>query len=173
MNNNSPNTSNKSVAYIGAFVATAAVFFYSLAIMIYTVIRSSSTIYSIMPQGERASILWANGISVAYSIAVFSLLMAAISALIGIISTIILKKLLLYFNPQFDVKKAIVISFMTALTGVIIIYLLLFALLKDWMTLNYIETFSFWFLMPASIYLMASIIGGRQLNRVLKINQMH
>ena len=152
MNNNSPNTSNKSVAYIGAFVAIAAVFFYSLVIMIYTVIRSSSTIYSIMPQGERASILWANGISVAYSIAIFSLLMATISAVLGIVSAVILKKLLLYFNPQFRIKKAILISFITALTGVIIIYLLLFALLKDWMTFNYIEPFLFWFLSASFKY---------------------
>lgn len=165
MNNNSLNITNKNVALNGAIVAVAAVFAYSIVVMIYVLIRSSSTIYTIMPQGERASIIMANGFSVAYSITVFSLLMAAISAIIGAVSAVILKKLLLYFNAQFNVKKAILISFFTALIGVIIIYFMLFALLKDWMTLNYIETFSFWFLIPAAIYFIVCVIGGSQLNR--------
>jgi hypothetical protein len=172
MNINSPNIFIKSGIYNGSIVAVATVIAYSLVIMIYVVTRSSSTIYSIMLEGERTSILWANGISVAYSIAIFSLLMAAISSVIGIISAVILKKLLLYFNPQFNVKKAIVISFMTALIGVIIIYFLLFALLKDWMTFNYIEPFLSWFLLPSAIYLMVCMIGGRQLDRVLRTTEM-
>jgi uncharacterized membrane protein YeaQ/YmgE (transglycosylase-associated protein family) len=172
MNNNLPIISNKNVAYNGAIVAIAAVFAYALVIMIYVEIRSSSTIYSIMPQGERASILWANGISVAYSIAVFSILMALISAIIGAFTAVVLKRILLYFNPEFDFNKAILISFIIALIGAIIIYFMLFALLKDWMTFSYIEPFLFWFLLPSAIYLMVCMIGGRQLNRVLKINEI-
>ena len=160
------------MAYNGAIVAISAVFAYSMVTMIYALMRSSSTIYSIMPQGERASILWANGFSVAYSIAVFSLLMAIFSSVIGIISAVVLKKLLLYFNPKFDFKKGILISFFTALTLNTIIYFLLLALLKDWMTFNYIEPFLFWFLLPAAIYLIVCIVGGSHLNRVLKANEI-
>ena len=168
MNNNQPSTSNKNVAYNGAIVAIAAVFAYSIIIMMYVLIRSSSTIYSIMPNGERSSILWSSGFSVAYSIAVFSLLMAAASSVIGVMAAVILKKLLLCFNSQFQFKKSILISFITALTLIIIIYLFLFALLKDWMTINYIEPFAFWFLFPAAIFLIVCIIGGSQLNKILK-----
>jgi hypothetical protein len=172
MNNNALNITNKNVAYNGAIVAVAAVFGYSLVVMIYVVIRSSSTIYSIVPQEERTSIIMANGFSVAYSIAIFSLLMAAFSAIIGAVSAIILKKILLYFNPEFNDKKAILISFITALIGIIALYFMLFALLKDWMTFNYIETFSFWFLIPAAIYFTVCVILGSQLNRILRLKKI-
>ena len=143
MNNNPINISNKKVAHSGAIVAIAAVFGYAFIVMTYVIMRSSSTIYSIVPQEEKTSIIWANGISVAYSIAVFSLLMAVLSAIVGAVTAIILKKILLYFNPEFNFSKAILISFVTALIGIIIGYFTLFALLKDWMTFNYIEPFLF------------------------------
>ncbi len=166
MNNNLSIISNKKVAYNGALVGIAAVFGYSLVVAVYVVIRSSSTIYSIVPQEEKTSIIMANGFSMVYSIAIFSLLMAVFSAIIGAVVALILKKLLLYFNPELNLKKAILISFITALIGVIIIYYMLFAVLKDWMTFNYIEPFLFWFLLPAAIFVGVCIVGGRQLNRV-------
>lgn len=168
MNNNVLNISNKKVAYNGAIIAIAAVFGYALVVTIYVVMRSSSTIYSIVPQEEKTSIIWANGISAAYSIAIFSILMAIISAIIGGITAIILKKMLLYFNPEFNENKVLLISFMTALIGVNIGYFTLYALLKEWMTFNYIEPFLFWFLIPAAIFLGICIVGGRYLNRHLK-----
>ncbi len=166
MNNNLCIISNKKVAYNGALVGIAAVFGYSLVVAVYVVIRSSSTIYSIVPQEEKTSIIMANGFSMVYSIAIFSLLMAVFSAIIGAVVALILKKLLLYFNPELNFKKAILISFITAVIGVIIIYFMLFAVLKDWMTFNYIEPFLFWFLLHAAIFVGVCIVGGRQLNRV-------
>ncbi len=170
MNNNLSIISNKKVAYNGALVGIAAVFGYSLVVAVYVVIRSSSTIYSIVPQEEKTSIIMANGFSMVYSIAIFSLLMAVFSAIIGAVVALILKKLLLYFNPELNLKKAILISFITALIGVIIIYYMLFAVLKDWMTFNYIEPFLFWFLLPAAIFVGVCIVGGRQLNRIFIYN---
>lgn len=164
------NISNKSVAYYGAIVTVAAVFGYSLVVMMYVLIRSSFTIYNIMPSGERSNILLINGFSIAYSVAIFSVLMALLSSVVGAIVSIILKKSLVYFNPQFNYRKAVIVSATGALVILIIIYALLFTLLKAWMTLNYIETFSFWFLFPAVIFLIACIIGGRQLNRILLNN---
>jgi hypothetical protein len=166
MNNNLPNISNKKVAYNGALVGIAAVFGYSLLVAVYVVIRSSSTIYSIVPQEEKNSIIMANGFSAIYSIAIFAILMAAFSAIIGAVTAIILKEILLYFNSEFNFNKAILISFITALIEVIIGYFILFALLKDWMTFNYIEPFLFWFLLPAAIFMGVCMIGGRQLNRI-------
>jgi len=169
------NISNKFIALNGATVAVATVFAYSILVMIYTIIRSSATIYSIMPMGERNSILWANSISVAYSVAVFSIILALISSISGAIAAVILKNLLLYFNPKLVFKKTVLISFITAFALLFFLYLLLYALLKDWMTFNYFETFSFWFLFPATIFFSACIIGGSKLNKVLEsgINQVN
>ena len=161
------NICNKSIALDGATVAVAAVFAYSIIVMVYSFIRSSATIYSIMPVGERNSILWANGISIAYSVAVFSVLLASISSVTGAITAVILKKLLLYFNPQFNNKKNVFISCITALALLTLLYLLLYALLKDWMTFNYYETFLFWFLFPAAIFFLVCVVGGSKLNKVL------
>ncbi len=162
------NISNKAVAYNGAIVAIAATFAYSMIVMIYTIIRSSATIYSIIPKGERTTILLANGFSVGYSVAFFSLLVAFFSSIAGFIMAIIMKRSLHHFNPLFNFRKAILISCITALTMLIFLYLLFYALLKDLMTFNFAETFLFWFLFPAAIFFAACIIGGIKLNKGLK-----
>jgi hypothetical protein len=167
MLNNTINISNKKVAYAGAKLATAAVLGYSLLVMLYAIIRSSITICNIMPSGERSNILLQNGFSIAYSVAIFSILMALFSAISGAIAGVILKKGFQHFNPNFSNRKAIVISCITAFATLAIMYLLLYGLLKDWVTFNYIETFSFWFLVPAIIYVAACIIGGSKLNKIL------
>ena len=164
MNISKSHISNKTVAYNGAIVAIAAVFAYSLIVMIYVLIRSSATISSIMEKGERMTILLASGFSVAYSVAVFSLLMAAFSSVVGLVTAVVLKKSLLYFNPRFDFRKAILISGITASALLTVMYLSLYSLLKEWMTFNYIETLSFWFLFPAAIFFAACVIGGGKLN---------
>lgn len=161
------NISYKIVAFAGAKIAVASVLAYSLLIMIYAVIRSSATIYKIMPSGERSDILMANGFSIAYSIAVFSLIMALLSSLSGAIAGVFLKKVLQFFNPNFIKRKSIVLICITAFTMLIMMYLLLYALLKNWMTFNYMETFSFWFLMPAVIFLVVYMTGGSKLNTIL------
>lgn len=168
MKKSKSNISNRAVAYKGAIVAIAATFAYSMIVMIYTIIRSSATIYSIMPTGERNTILLANGFSVAYSVAVFSFLMAILSAMAGSVAGVILKKLLLHFNPQFNFRKAVFISCITAFVLLALLYFLFYALLKDWMTFDYYETFSFWFLLPAVIFFAACIIAGSKLNKVLE-----
>ena len=169
MEKSKPNISDRTVAYNGAIAAVAAVFAYSLIVMVYAMIRSSVTIYSIMPKVERNTILLANGFSVAYSVAIFSLLMAALSSVAGAIAAVILKKLLQYFNPRFNLKKSILISCITALVLLILLYILFYALLKDWMTFYYAETFIFWFLFPAAIFITVSIIGGSKINKVLEM----
>jgi len=135
--NSKLNISNRAVAYNGAIVSVAAVFAYSIMVMIYTIIRSSAIIYSIMPGSERNTILWINSFSVAYSVAVFSLLMAALSAVAGSVAAVILKNSLHYFNLRCNFKKAILISCITALAMLILMYILFYALLKDWMTFAY------------------------------------
>jgi hypothetical protein len=172
MVNKTINIRNKSVAYNGALTGVAAVFTYSLAVMIYAVIRSSITIYNIMPSGERSNILLINGFSIAYSVAIFSLLMALLSSIAGAVAGVILKKVLYYFNPNFINRKAIVISCIVAFITLVIMYLLLYALLKNWITFNYMETFSFWFLMPAVIYAAACVVGGSKLNKLLCMDSL-
>lgn len=167
MEKSSLNISNKSVAYNGAVVAIAAVFAYSIVVMIYVIIRSSVTIYSIMPNDGKSTILLSNSFSVAYAVAVFSLLMAALSAVAGSAAAVILRKTLQYFNPRFNFKKAILISCITAFALLILMYILFYALLKKWMTFNYPETFFFWFLFPAFIFFGVCITGGSKLNKVL------
>ena len=162
---NKTTISNQTVAYNGMLVAVAAVFAYSILVMLYVIIRSSTTIYSIMPIGERGSILFASGFSVAYSVTIFSLSMAVFSLVIGFLVAIVLKKLLLYFNPVHDFRKALLVSCTIALVTTMIIYFLLRILLNDWMTYNYIETFLFWLLFPAIIFFVVCVIGGIKMNK--------
>jgi hypothetical protein len=173
MNENPINTSNKRLAYFGAIIAITTVFFYSLIVLIYIIIRSSLTIYEIMLSEVKLAILLENAISMGYSIAVFSIIMAIISSLVGIVTAIILKKSLSYFNPKCLNRKAKIISGITAILIACLIYLLLRFTLKDWMTFNYIEPFLFWFLIPAILFLIFSIVGGSQLNGLLKLQNKH
>ena len=161
------NISDKAVVYNGAIAAVAVVFAYSIVVMIYVIIHSSATILNIMPTGERSSILLANGFSIAYSVAVFSFLMAVLSSLAGAVAAVILKKFMPVLNHEFNFGKAVLVSCIIALVLLNFIYLLFYALLKDWMTFSYPETFLFWFLIPAIIFTAVCIIGGSKLNQVL------
>jgi hypothetical protein len=155
--------SNKTMAYNGALVSITSVFVYSIVVMIYVIIRSSSIICSVMPKEERSVILWANGFSIAYSVTIFSIVMAMISSLAGASAAVILKRSLLHFNPQFQLSKALVISFITALVLLAIQYVLLRVMLKNYMTFGYAETFLFWFGFPAILFLSVCIVGVYQL----------
>ena len=155
-----------AVAYSGALVAVVAVFAYSALVMVYVVSRSSASIYSIMPIGERTAILFASGISVAYSVAVFSVLMAVPFSIVGFASSIILKKALLYFNPFCIPKRAVFISATMALAMLILVYVLLKISLKNWMTMDYLEMLLFWFGFPAVFFSVSCIVGGMKLNEI-------
>jgi hypothetical protein len=154
----------KRCAANGALVAAAGVFAYSLLVMLYTIIRSSASIYNIMPSSERSTIILTNGFSIAYAVVVFSLLMSAPSLLAGAVAGVILKIVLLRLNPQLHFSKAIVISSITSLVLLLLLYLLLYTLLKERITLQYAETFLFWYVFPAFIFFIAVVIGGAKLN---------
>lgn len=159
--------SNKTVAYNGAIAAVGSIFGYSMIVMVYVILRSSITIFIIMPNGERNAILWANGISVAYSVAIFSLFMALVSAGTGAIAAVVLKKSMLYFNPGFIRPKASLVSCITSLILLSVMYLILYSLVKEKITFNYTQTFLLWFLIPAVILFSVSIIGRSELNTIL------
>ena len=154
------------MAYFGAIIAIATVFFYSLIVLIYAIIRSSLTIYEIMLSEEKILILLENGFSMAYSIAIFSILMAIVSALVGSVTAIILKQSMLYFNPKFKNRKALLIGGIIGVSMLSIVYFLLRILLKDWMTFQYIEPFLFWFLFPATLFFILSVVSGKKLNEL-------
>lgn len=161
--------SNKVVAYNGALVAAAGVFAYSFIVMLYTIIRSSASIYGIMQSGERNTILWANGFSMAYCVVIFSLLMAIVSLPAGASAGVILRKLLLWLNPTLQTKKAVAISSITALILLGVLYFLLYALLKERISFQYVETFLFWYFFPAVIFFVAVVAAGINLNKRLMI----
>ena len=163
---------NWAVAYRGALIGVAAVFAYSIIVMLYCIIRSSATIYDIMPAAERNGIFIINGFSIAYSVSIFSILIGLFSAVGGAVTAVILKRLLLHFNNQFNNRKAMIISCIIALLLLIIIYATFYGLLKERMTFSYVETFSFWFLFPAFIFWGVVIIGGGRLNAWLNTGNM-
>jgi hypothetical protein len=156
--------SNKTAACNAALVAVAGVFAYSFVVMLYAIIRSSISIYSIMPSSERSAILLANGFSIAYSVAVFALLMTVVSSAAGAIAGVILKKVLLRFNSQWHFGKAILFSSIASLVLLLLLYLLLYMLLKERITLQYAGTFLFWYVFPAVIFFIAVVISGAKLN---------
>jgi CBS domain containing-hemolysin-like protein len=159
---------NKTAAYNGALVAVSGIFAYSLIVMLYAIVRSSISIYNIMPSSERNIILWANGFSMSYSVAVFSLLMAVVSALVGAVAGLVLRKVLLRFNPQLHFKKAILLSSFTALVLLAALYFLLYALLKERITFQYAETFLFWYASPSAIFYMVMVLAAIKLNKYLQ-----
>jgi hypothetical protein len=160
--------SNKTAAYNGALVAVAGVFGYSLVVMLYAVIRSSVNIYNIIPSSEQNKILWVNGFSIAYSVAVFSLLIAVASSLAGAMAAVLLRKLLLWFNPQLHFSKTILVSSITALVLLAGLYLLLYAMLEERITFQYAQTFLFWYAFPAVLFFVAVVFVGVRLNKQLQ-----
>lgn len=139
---------------------------YSLLVMAYTIIRSSVTICDIVPAGERNSILFVNSFSVAYSVVVFSLLMAVISSLAGACVAVILKKMLLYFNPLFNSNKGVYISGILSLILPGMLSILFYIFLGG--SFTYPQTFLFWFLFPGIIFFAACMVAGIKLNAALR-----
>jgi hypothetical protein len=160
--------SNKRAAYNGALIAVVGVFAYSLVVMLYAIIRSSVSIYNIMPSSEQNTILWANGFSIAYSVAVFSILMAVVSSLAGAGAGVILRKVMLWFNPKLHFNKSIAVSIITSLVLLLLLYLSLYKLLKERITLQYAETFLFWYVFPAVIFFTTMVLAGVKLNKQLR-----
>ncbi len=160
-------SSNKTAAYNGALVAVAGVFAYSLLVMLYAIIRSSASIYNTMPPSELSTILWINGFSMGYSVAVFSLLMAVVSSIAGAVAGVMLRNMLLQFNPQRHFNKAILLSSITAIVLLALLYLLLYILLKERITFQYAETFLFWYVFPGVTFFVAVVAGGVKLNKHL------
>ena len=172
MNEKPINFSNLRLAYFGAIVATATVLLYSIMLLIYVIIRSSLTIYDIIQSEEKTLILFKNAISVAYSIAVFSIIMAIFSSMVGALTAIILKQSILHFNPKFLKRKTKIICVTLSILIVSIIYLLLRFLLKEWMTFDNIEPFLLWFLIPSVLFLIIGIFSGSQLNGLMKLQKV-
>jgi hypothetical protein len=160
--------SNKKAAYYGAIISVAAVFAYSIVIMIYVIIRSSAVIFNVMPKGERNTILLLNNFSVAYSVTIISILIAALSGVFGALAAVILKQSLLYFNPKFNSKNAIWVSCMVALVLLSSMYISLYGWLGDYMTFYNSEIILFWFLFPAIIFAAVCVVAGIKLNRILR-----
>ena len=159
---------HKKIAATGAKLAVAGVFGYSLIVMLYVITRSSVTIFNNMHGKELTNILLLNAFSVAYAVAVFSLLMAVVSSISGAIAGVLLKKALQFYNPTFSENKAVAVSCIVAFTMLLVLYLLLYTMLTNWMTFDFIETFLFWFLLPAAIFFSVAVIAGIQLNKVLE-----
>jgi hypothetical protein len=159
--------SDRKLAYNGAAAAVAAVFAYSLLVMLYVLVRSSVTIYTIMPKAGRMEIIWASGISAAYSVAVFSLIVAVPSAIAGALAALVLKRVLIFFNAGCNVKKAVLVSSVVAILLLFLLYQLLYFLLKERMTFAYADTFLFWFLFPGMIFLSVCAAGGSKLNTMM------
>jgi hypothetical protein len=159
---------NLNAGYYGALISTAAIFLYAWGVMIYVIVRSSNFIFTAMPSGESAGIIFANGFAVAYSVAVFSIAMVIPSSVIGAISAIVIKWFLSRFNNNSDTQRALFISGAVALMMLVIVYIILRVLLKDWMTWDYPETLFFWFGIPAVLFFGACVVGGRELNKVLQ-----
>jgi hypothetical protein len=168
-----PSFNNINIGYYGALISTAAIFLYALVVMIYVIVRSSNFIFSAMPAGERAGIMVANGFAVAYSVAVFSIVMAIVSSAVGATSAIIIKWSLVRFNNKSDMQRAVFMSGAVAMMVLVIVYIILRTLLKGWMTWQYPETLFFWFGIPAVLFFGACVVGGTKLNELLKRETMH
>jgi hypothetical protein len=162
--------SNWKTAYYGATIAIAAVFVYSIVVMIYVVIRSSIIIFNIMPKGERSIIIFLNNFSVAYSVIIISILMAVVSSVIGAFAAIVLKQFMLYFNPKFNPRNAIWVSGIVVLVLLSLAYIMLYSLLRDYITFYYPEILLFWFLFPTIIFTAVCIVAGSKLNKILSSN---
>ncbi len=159
--------SDAMAARTGARIAIATVFGYALACMLYTILRSSLRIVSILPNREQGGILWANALALAYSIAVLSILLALVAAVTGAVAAVTLRRVLRYFNPQNNGKKAMLISCGTMLYLLYGMYILLYSVFASRMSFQYPATFIFWYALPAVICLVISIPAGIALNKRL------
>jgi hypothetical protein len=164
------NLTNKKLAFDGALISVACIFFYAQLVMLYVVTRSSVSILSAMGKGEWEGILLANGVSLIYSVAVISVLVSLISSLIGAAAALLLGKALLRLNPSGDSIRALIISFLLSVLLIISVYILIDLFLIPHMRSRYPEAFLFWIAFPSLIFIVSNLIGGMALNRSYIVN---
>ena len=159
--------SNGKLVFTGIQIGIAKTFFYSFLFMVYAIIRSSFFINTSLAGKAKSNILFSNGFALAYTISVFAILTGIISALIGALTILIIKKILLYFNPELLSFKAISIGIIWSLFSLIIFYHILYTASANRFSFAYPQTFLFWFILPVCIYLAAYIIGSKKLNDLI------
>jgi hypothetical protein len=161
---------NKKLAFDGALISVACIFFYAQLVMLYVVTRSSVFIFSAMGKGEWEGILLANGVSLIYSVAVISVIVSLITSIMGAAAALVLGKALLHFNPSGHTVRAFIISLLLSVLLSISVDTLIDLFLIPQMMSRYPEAFLFWIAFPSLIFIVANLIGGMALNRSYIVN---
>lgn len=168
MKNLQTKLSDRQLAYRGALITVAAVFFYSLLVLVYVITRSTISLVKILPGEPVNNLLIGTNFSILYSVAVVSILVAGFSSIGGATGALFLHRFLTYFNPSYKKKKAAWLSVIFSTLAIIVIYLVLYVLFREKMSSAYMPTFLFWYVIPASIFFSISVIAGIRLNEFLR-----
>lgn len=164
-------TANSSWAYGpvgGAAIGVGLAFAYAALFIVYATIRSSLLVIRVNPDAGVPGTVAGYLFTLAIPALVIAAMMAVPAALVGLFTAPILMRVASKFNPRRSAGRAIMIGSTTCL----IVALLLLVIFQRMLGFSFAdvlanpETFLFWFVLPAVIFVAAGGLAGREINRV-------
>lgn len=153
----------RSVVKIGVRTTLALALGYAVVCLTIFIVRTSLTILSASDGHVDLMLLSANAFTLAWVTLVFTATLILIAVPVGVLTAAVLKLLLPRLNPRHLPLRAAVLGLSTGLVFYLIIHLLLQAL-GTRLTLDYPETYRFWFALPALLYIAACTVETWKLN---------
>jgi hypothetical protein len=153
----------RRVARSGAAAGAALTFGYALLFIVYTLVRTSAMIVRRVELGIAGGALLANGITIALAALTWACLFALVAALIGLLTAVALRGLLIWLNPPTS-RRAAALGGLLAILVVITLYLVLHPVGGQYLSPVYPESLLFWFGLPSLIYICAAAWGSVQLH---------
>jgi hypothetical protein len=150
------------VARQGAVIGAQTAFSYAAVFGLVAVARAALTVHEVAPAD-----LWltaaAIGITLGYLVVFWSLLLALPAMLLGMATALIVKAVQLIPATRRTPRRAMLTGRLIALTVWPLLYVGLYALLRQRIAPVYLETFLFWYFMPGLIYLVLTGYAARRL----------
>ena len=161
-------TTVKSAATTGCLVGVALSFVYSFGFAIYAIVRSSLFIAGASDPAVLWPTLFENGITFAYLCSIFGLLLSIVSCTVGVITAIAVSWLTRGIKKRLYRVKGMLVALAAGCAFLLAGYVIVVLTFGARASLEYPETFWFWFGIPGTIYLLATIRGGALLASKLR-----
>lgn len=159
-----PQRTWRGSAWDGAKTGVGLTVAYAVVYTLYAFVRLSLSIQGAMPSGDWWQTAAASGITFVVGAIFFTVIASVIAALLGALTMMAIRRLLLSFNQALSPRKAVVIGFLVGIVVWLSLTIILQVLTDSRFTPEFLDTYLFWFGFPGLVYVAASSIVGWRLN---------
>lgn len=157
-------TTWRGSAWDGAKTGIGLTVAYAIVYTLYAFVRLSLSIQGAMSSGDWWQTAATSGVTFIVGAIFFTVIAGVIAALLGALTIIVIRRLLLSLNQGLSPRKAVLIGFLVGAGIWLSLTIILQVLPDSRFTPKFIDTFLFWFGFPGLVYVAASSFVGWRLN---------